>query len=232
MGSLPERQNFVVNRAKPQDRFQDRALTPLMAGRGWIAKRLPASWPKLMDSHATRWQREVVRTRRLIVEPLLAHHADELIDLLDERVNRYFSPRDVPLSQAALREQFAEMERAANSRDDSHRFHPFVVRTAESQACIGRLEVLVRGKDAEIAFVFVPNAWGKGYAREAAKAIIDRFGQAGVQRFWACVTRGNTPSLALCERLGFALAEVPQDLELWTYDDGDILLTFENAGNS
>lgn len=183
-----------------------------------------------MDSQAPRWQRGLVRTRRLIVEPLLAHHADELIDLLDERVNRYFPPQDVPSSQAALREQFAEMERAANRRDDGHRFHPFVVRTAERQTCIGRLEVLVHDKDAEIAFVFVPSAWGKGYAREAAKAMIDHFGQAGVQRFWACVTRGNTPSLTLCERLGFALAEVSRDLELWTYDEGDIVLTFENTG--
>lgn len=184
-----------------------------------------------MDSQATPWQREVVRTRRLIVEPLLAHHADELVDLLDERVNRYFPPQDVPSSQAALREQFAEMERAVNSGDDGHRFHPFVVRTADQQTCIGRLEVLVHDNDAEIAFVFVPSAWGKGYATEAAKAIIDDFGQAGVQRFWACVTRGNTPSLTLCERLGFSLAEVPEDLELWTYDEGDIVLTFENAGN-
>ena len=213
-------------------RYRGLAATFRMTGFGWSAEWLPASWPKPMDSQATPWQREVVRTRRLIVEPLLAHHADELIGLLDERVNRYFPSQDVPSSQAALREQFAEMERAANSRDDSHRFHPFVVRTAERQTCIGRLEVLVHDKDAEIAFVFVPDAWGKGYAREAAKAIIDRFGQAGVQRFWACVTRGNTPSLRLCERLGFELAEVPQNLELWTYDDGDIVLTFESAGNS
>lgn len=184
-----------------------------------------------MDSQATRWQRLVVRTRRLIVEPLLAHHADELIDLLDDRVNRYFPSQDVPSSQAALREQFAEMQRAANSRADGRRFHPFVVRTAVGQTCIGRLEVLMHDRDAEIAFVFVPNAWGKGYASEAVKAIINHFELAGVQRFWACVTRGNAPSLRLCERLGFALAEVPQDLELWTYDDGDIVLTFESAGN-
>lgn len=182
-----------------------------------------------MDSEAVRRQCGVLKTQRLIVEPLLADHADELVDLLDERVNRFFSPKDMPSSQAALREQFAEMERAANSRDVGPRFHPFVVRTAELQTCIGRLEVLVHDKDAEIAFVFVPSVWGKGYAREAAEAIIDHFRQVGVKRFWACVTRDNTPSLALCKRLGFALAEVPQDLELWAYDDGHVVLRREIA---
>lgn len=77
------------------------------------------------------------------------------------------------------------------------------------------------------------NAWGKGNASEAAKAIIDHFGQAGgVALLEACVTQGTTPSLRLCERLGFAIAKVPQDLELWTNDDGDIVLPFDNAGNS
>ncbi len=170
-----------------------------------------------------------MRTDRLIIEPLRAHHADELVGLLDERVNRYFSPEDVPTSQAALREQFAEMERVASSRDDGPRFHPYVARVAEHQTCIGRLEVLVHDTDAEIAFVFVPGSWGNGYASEAAKAMIDQFERTGVTRFWACVTGGNTPSLALCERLGFALADVPEDLELWTYDAGDLVLRRESA---
>lgn len=77
------------------------------------------------------------------------------------------------------------------------------------------------------------NAWGKGNASEAAKSIIDHFGQAGgVALLGACVTRGPTPSLKLCERLGSAIAKVPQDLALWTSDDGDIVLPFDNAGNS
>ena len=182
-----------------------------------------------MDSGAAQWQPHCVRTNRLIIEPLLADHADELVDLLDERVNRYLPQGDVPRSQAALREQFAEMERAANSSDGGPRFHPFVVRTADYQTCIGRLEVLVHDKDAEIAYVFVPGSWGNGYAKEAAEAIIDLFEQAGVERFWACVARGNARSLALCKRLGFVPAEVPEGLDLWTYDDSDVVLKLESS---
>lgn len=172
-----------------------------------------------------------MRTNRLIIEPLRAHHADDLVELLDERVNRYFLPQDVPSSTAAQREKFAEMERAANARGDGPRFHPFVVVTAQSDACIGRLEILVHDKDAEIAFVFVPSSWGHGYAREAAEAMLEHFKQSGVKRFWACVTPDNTRSLGLCRRLGFAPAEVPIDLELWTYDGGDVVLKLESAVN-
>lgn len=35
LGSLPEWQKFVANGAKLQDRFQDRASTPLMTEDGW-----------------------------------------------------------------------------------------------------------------------------------------------------------------------------------------------------
>ena len=123
------------------------------------------------------------------------------------------------------------MERAANARDDGPRFHPFVVSTAQSQDCIGRLEILLHDKDAEVAFLFVPSSWGHGYAREAVGAMLEHFERSGVKRFWACVTRDNTPSLGLCRRLGFAPAEVPIDLELWTYDKGDVVLKLESAVN-
>ena len=170
-----------------------------------------------------------MKTDRLIIEPLLASHADELIELLDERVNRYFSPQDVPMSQAAQREQFADMERASKRDENGPCFHPFVVRTADALICIGRLEALVHDKDAEIAFVFVPSSWGSGYATEAAGAMIEHFKQVGVERFWACVAQGNEASLALCKRLGLAPAELPQDFELWTHDEGDVILKLESS---
>lgn len=168
-----------------------------------------------------------MKTDRLIIEPLLAYHADELIELLDERVNRYISPQDVPSSQAAQREQFADMERASKTHEVGPRFHPFVVKIADALICIGRLEALVHHKDAEIAFVFVPGSWGNGYATEAAGAMIEHFEQVAVERFWACVTKGNQASLALCKRLGFTPAELPRDFELWTYDEGDVILKLE-----
>jgi hypothetical protein len=37
VGSVAEGRKFFRSVAKPQDSFQDRALAPLMAGRGWKA---------------------------------------------------------------------------------------------------------------------------------------------------------------------------------------------------
>lgn len=39
-GSLPEGQELFRCEAKPQDRFRDRASTPLMTGNGWFSERL------------------------------------------------------------------------------------------------------------------------------------------------------------------------------------------------
>ncbi|MBA1375915.1 GNAT family N-acetyltransferase [Sphingomonas ursincola] len=168
-----------------------------------------------------------MRTERLIIEPLVASHAEALMSLLDERVNRHFAPEDVPTSQAALRAQFAEMAAAATNRRDGARFLPFVVKTIADGHYIGRLEALVHAKDAEIAFVFIPQSWGQGFATEATSALMVDLQGAGVERFWACVTPSNEPSLALCSRLNFARSELPTAFALATYDVGDIVFSFE-----
>ena len=164
-----------------------------------------------------------MQTERMIIEPLAAWHAEVLTELLDELVNRYFAPDDVPTSQAALHKQFEDIEAAATDRSDGTRFLPFVVKTIADGKYIGRLEALVHGDDAEIAFVFTSKSWGKGFATEAAYALMLHLKESGVERFWACVAPSNRPSLALCHRLNFVRSELPPGLTLNTYDDGDVV---------
>ena len=58
---------------------------------------------------------------------------------------------------------------------------------------------------AEIGFLFARAHWGKGYAREAMEAVIAHgFETLALERLWARVHDGNTASIALVERLGFA----------------------------
>ena len=44
--------------------------------------------------------------------------------------------------------------------------------------------------------------WGKGYATEAAKTLIDQVKEAGITRLYAAVDQANPKSSAVCERLG------------------------------
>src|SRR5690242_4420906 len=56
----------------------------------------------------------------------------------------------------------------------------------------------------EIGFLFSPAVWGKGYAREALQAVIDRaFGERGLEDIRAEVDPRNERCLRLLTRLGF-----------------------------
>jgi RimJ/RimL family protein N-acetyltransferase len=55
----------------------------------------------------------------------------------------------------------------------------------------------------EVGWRFREDAWGQGYAREAAIASLDfAFGPAGAERVVALTVEGNSPSWGLMKRLG------------------------------
>jgi RimJ/RimL family protein N-acetyltransferase len=56
----------------------------------------------------------------------------------------------------------------------------------------------------ELSYLFLPAAWGNGYATEACSAVLDWL--AGVlpgERVVLCTRTANTPSMRLAARLGF-----------------------------
>ena len=58
------------------------------------------------------------------------------------------------------------------------------------------------GGDVEIDWIFKPGARGKGYAKEAASAVLEfAFGVAGLRRVCALIDPGNSPSIAIANRL-------------------------------
>jgi RimJ/RimL family protein N-acetyltransferase len=59
------------------------------------------------------------------------------------------------------------------------------------------------GRQAEIGWVFAPDVQGRGYATEAARALLHAaFEELGVHRVWAQLEPDNTASARICERLG------------------------------
>jgi RimJ/RimL family protein N-acetyltransferase len=180
-----------------------------------------------LDVRIPRCEPEVVwmDSARLIIEPLFSAHADKLVRLFDQRVNAHFAVDDTLSSLSDLRQQFSTMEAAKMGGHEGARFLPFVVKTVLEDRYIGRLEALIHGVDAEVAFLFVPQIWGKGFATEAIKSLIAHLGAEGIQRVWACVTPSNTASLKLCQKMLFQQCAIPSGFNLATYDDGDVVLS-------
>jgi len=163
---------------------------------------------------------------RVRIEPLTRDHAEPLAGLADPRVYAHVEPADAVLDATALRAQIAALLDAEAGTPAPALFRNFAVRDAASDACIGRLELYAHGDgEAELAFLFVPDSWGKGLATEAVRLLIRAAGQVGgVRRVWVCVTPDNRRALALCARIGFAPAPPGDWPDLASHAAGDVVL--------
>lgn len=56
--------------------------------------------------------------------------------------------------------------------------------------------------EVEIAWFLHPDSWGRGYATEAARAVLTHAFAAGLPRVWALTHPGNDASQAVCRKLG------------------------------
>jgi RimJ/RimL family protein N-acetyltransferase len=110
-----------------------------------------------------------------------------------------------PPSAQAMRERF---EAGLNTRlsEDGDILRYAVVRR-EDDALLGQVSLKLTSKaalQAEVGYIFNPAYAGKGYATEAARAIIDLgFGTFGFHRIFARLDTQNTASVGVVERLGF-----------------------------
>jgi RimJ/RimL family protein N-acetyltransferase len=78
---------------------------------------------------------------------------------------------------------------------------------------IGRSTV----EEPEIAYELFQRAHGRGYATEAARAVLDAAIATGRKRLWSTVRAWNTPSLRVLEKLGFERDHVSTD------DSGEVV---------
>lgn len=69
----------------------------------------------------------------------------------------------------------------------------------------------------EIAYELFQRAHGRGYATEAAGAVLDAAVATGRKRLWATVGAWNAPSFRVLEELGFERDHVSTD------DSGEVV---------
>jgi RimJ/RimL family protein N-acetyltransferase len=168
-------------------------------------------------------------SKRLTYEPLASQHAAGLVVALgDERVGRYIGGPDVTTLDAA-RERI-EYLRRTDPATWGERWLNWVVFADDlpDRPLIGRVEATVHIErspvSAEIAYLFGPAWWGRGYATEATAWMIDRLAaDHGVRTVWATVDPANSRSIGLLVRLGFAEAPLPPQ-GIASYEHGDVVM--------
>jgi len=141
----------------------------------------------------------VLETRRLRLRPLTTADADLWVALhADDRVNRFVGSYT---RQAAL----ARLERVEEQW--SARGHNlFAIERRDTGEFVGRggLNYWDAFDEVEAGWTLRADAWGKGYATEAARAFIAwGFRTLSVPYLTAMIRHGNDASVHVAEHLGF-----------------------------
>jgi RimJ/RimL family protein N-acetyltransferase len=145
-------------------------------------------------------------TERLELEPLRLDHAEEMAPLLgDARLHAFIGGE--PPSRAELRRRY-ERQVVGRSPDGRERWLNWIVRRRDGGAPAGTVQATVREDDrgltADVAWVIGAAHQGRGYAREAARAMAAWLRQAGVEVVIAHVHPEHHASMAVARALGLA----------------------------
>jgi ribosomal-protein-alanine N-acetyltransferase len=145
---------------------------------------------------------ETLTTADLVLEPLVAGHAEAMFKVLRDPELYTYLDYGPPPSAEHLRGVYEQLE-ARVSPDGSELWLNWVVRP-HGAAPLGFVQATVGGADAWVAYVLARESWGRGYACQATRAVVDHLrATCAVSRFLASVEGDNRRSVRLLERLGF-----------------------------
>jgi ribosomal-protein-alanine N-acetyltransferase len=142
-----------------------------------------------------------LRTARLLLRPLEAADLDAVrLVFEDERVSRF-------IGDGRLWDEAAVASWLGRARDHlaAHGFGSLAVVEAATGRTIGEagLILLEGGPEVELTYTFARDAWGDGYATEAAHAVLAwGFQPVGLERIVAVVHPQNVASQRVLEKLG------------------------------
>ena len=145
-------------------------------------------------------------TPRLRLEPQGPEHAAVMMRVLADPRTHAFIPTEPPTDEAVLRERF-EHQSTRRSPDGGEYWLNWVVFAGEEAIGTVQATVVPAETYASVAYVFHPEAWGRGYATEAVQAMLEHLENLQVNRFEAHIDTRNLASQRLVERLGFRCAE-------------------------
>jgi RimJ/RimL family protein N-acetyltransferase len=144
-----------------------------------------------------------LETERLRLRPWAESDADELRVLHSERGN---GTPTVEHTRTLIAKQLAATATTGIAL--------LPIRRREEGDFIGYCGLIVGRstvEEPEIAYELFQRAHGRGYATEAARAVLDAAIATGRKRLWSTVGTWNTPSLRVLEKLDFERHHVSTD---------------------
>lgn len=143
-----------------------------------------------------------LQTERLSMQPWAESDAAELCALVCERGSRTTVER--------CREAIA----SGLTKSAATGLAVLPIRRRDECDFIGYCGLIVgrsTAEEPEIAYEVLRRAHGRGYATEAARAVLDAAIATGRKRLWSTVRTWNTPSFRVLEKLGFERHHVSVD---------------------
>jgi RimJ/RimL family protein N-acetyltransferase len=164
-----------------------------------------------------------LRTERLDLVPLDVGAAAEMAAVLSGPALYEFTGGEPP-DVSSLRDRFARL-RVGRSADGSQHWHNWIVRIAVDGSAIGTVQATISATEprAEIAWVIGVPWQGRGYASEAAKALIAWLEAGGISTVIAHIHPDHVASAVVAERAGLHPTEDVEDGERvwkWTASEG------------
>jgi RimJ/RimL family protein N-acetyltransferase len=144
--------------------------------------------------------RATLVTPRLRLVPLAPADADDLHPVLDDTALHRFTG-GAPLSRARLEARFARLAAGPPAGSDEG-WGNWVVRQADTGAAIGTVQATLRDDGAVVAWVIGTGAQGRGYASEAARALVAWLIEGGAVRVSAHIHPDHVASAAVARSAG------------------------------
>lgn len=144
-------------------------------------------------------------TTRLLLEPLVAAHAQVVYPLLlDERLYTYI-PQEPPPSVDWLAARYQRLA-TRRSPDGQQIWLNWVARLRDEPTYVGTFEATVEpDQTALLAYMIFPSHQGRGYAREGGLRVLEHLVRNhGVRLVVAEIDTRNRASIGVVEALGFA----------------------------
>jgi RimJ/RimL family protein N-acetyltransferase len=162
-----------------------------------------------------------LQTERLIIRRLTDADAPFILTLLNEpSFLQYIGDKKVRNLDDAR--QYIRTGPAASY--ERHGFGLCLVQLKDSLTPIGMCGLLKRDElpDPDVGFAFVPDFWNKGFAFEAASAVLrDGRERLRLTRILAIVNPDNDASIKLLQKLGLKFERLKDDVKVFAIDYAD-----------
>ena len=162
----------------------------------------------------------LLSTPRLTIRPFVEGDEPAMAEVLGDAEVMRFSESG-PLNAAAVSDWLQEQVKASSLSQDSGRWAICETTAARAIGYIGLTqdEGRTAEREAELGFRLARRSWGRGYATEAAQAVVEAFFGAGrIDRLIGIVDPHNRASVRVLQKLGMSYAR-PITFEGYDYPD-------------